>query len=141
MNVKKQAALLLIFILPILFGCTGFSGTDEEIILEMYAQIVLSYSREDLYGVMKYVSKDFTSDIEDQKTYDEVREYRKSFILRNRNVSIGFRNINMTIDNSKAEVTYEVHVDTNRLNDRWKQSDTLMKKRGKWEIVSTKLVE
>jgi len=122
------------------FMCTGLMN-DEDIILEMYAKIMRSYNREDLHGVMVYISKDYRSDIENQRTYDEVKEYRRLFILSNTNVSIDFRNIVINVLEDMATITYDIHMKTNRLRKNWSQTDTLRKSRGKWEVVSSELIE
>ncbi|MFC1477437.1 hypothetical protein ACFL6L_03110 [candidate division KSB1 bacterium] len=121
----------------LLSACGGPETVDPEEIVELYAEIMYAFNREDLHGVMKHTSKDFTSDIEDQTTYDEVRKYRQSFILNNRNVNIDFENIEIDQGDSEITVTYDISMVTHRLREKWTQVDILTKTRGSWEIVSS----
>ena len=140
-----MSRIFLLFFLAAVFSAytsCGFGAEDgSERILDMYAQIVQAFDKEDLHGVMQYVSKDFESEIEDQATYDEVREFRRIFILENHNVSVDFRNINIEIDGSKAVVSYDMHVTSSKMEDTWSQRDVLNKKFGGWEIVHSIIIE
>jgi len=141
---KRNTLLFLnvLLLLVFLIAACAVSNVDEEgEILEMYAQSMRAFAREDLRGVMKNISKDFRSSFENQQNYEEVSEFRRLFILNNSNVSIDFRDINIGINKSKAIVELKVYVYTDQIETSWAEIDTLRKKRGKWEIVSWNILE
>jgi len=135
----KNTLLFLNVLLCLVFmtaACAVNNVSEEEKILEMYAQSIQAFTREDLHGVMKNISRDFRSSVDNQKNYDEVQEYRKLFIRKNSNVSVDFRDINIEVNKSKAIVKLKVYVRTDQVEDSWAEIDTLSKRWGKWEIVS-----
>jgi len=140
----KNTLLLLTALLCLVFliaACAVNNVSEEEKILEMYAQSMRAYAREDLHGVMKNISRDFHSSVDNQKNYDEVQEYRSLFIRKNSNVSVDFRGINIEVNKSKAIVKLKVHVRTDQAEDSWAEIDTLRKRWGKWEIVSWNILK
>ena len=136
---KVSIIAVILTILLAIAACTAKRSSDEEKILEIYAQMSRTFSREDLRGVMKDISKEFQSEMENQKNYEEVQKYRKTFILNNSNVSIDFRNISISVSKSKAAVKLTVSMNTDQITENWVEIDSLEKKHGSWKIVSWKL--
>lgn len=125
----------------LLTGCTTTSEDDNEAILDTYVLTIRAFSREDIRGVMRNISRDFQSKEEDQTTYDEVYQFRRLFILNNSNVSVSFTEISINIEESIATVSLKVNVRTDQTRNEWGEIDTLHKRNGKWEIVSWNRIE
>jgi len=137
---NKFGIILSCFFL-IFMACSGLFSDDSEKILENYAQILRAFNREDLHGVMKYIAEDFHSNIKEQRTYDEIKTHRRLFILEHSNILVEFRNLNISIKDSDATVSYQINLRTNKLRESWNQTDTLHKSRGKWKIISSVITE
>lgn len=139
---KNRFLITLIWVTALLLtGCTTTIEDDHEAILDTYVLTMRAFSREDLRGVMRNISRDFQSDDENQTTYDEVFQFRRLFILNNSNVSVNFTEINITIEESIATVSLKVNVRTDQTRNEWGEIDTLQKRNGKWEIVSWNRIE
>lgn len=135
----EKNRLLSVFIRVIvllLIGCTTAVENDHDAILDSYVQTMRAFSREDLRGVMRTISKEFHSKEENQTNYDEVFQFRKLFILNNSNVSVNFTEINIKIEKSTATVSLKINVRTDQMVNEWEEIDTLQKRNGKWEIIS-----
>jgi hypothetical protein len=130
--------VILLTALLVVASCTTKKISDEEKIIELYAQMSHSFSQEDLRGIMKYISKEFESDVENQKNYKEVYKSRKTFILENSNVTVDFRNISIKLSKSSASVKLSVSFNTDQLTANWTEIDSLIKKYGSWKIISWK---
>jgi hypothetical protein len=130
--------VILLTALLVVASCTTKKISDEEKIIELYAQISHSFSQEDLRGIMKYISKEFESDVENQKNYKEVYKSRKTFILENSNVTVDFRDISIKLSKSSASVKLSVSFNTDQLTANWTEIDSLIKKYGSWKIISWK---
>jgi len=130
--------VILLTALLAVTSCTTKKISDEEKIIELYAQMSHSFSQEDLRGIMKYISKEFESDVENQKNYKEVYKSRKTFILENSNVTVDFRNISIKLSKSSASVKLSVSFNTDQLTANWTEIDSLIKKYGSWKIISWK---
>lgn len=130
--------LCLVFLIAV---CTVSNISEDDKIMEIYAQSTRAFAREDLRGVMKNISRDFYSSVENQQNYDEVSEFRRLFIRTNSNVSVDFRNINIEVNKSQAIVKLKVNVRTDQVKNSWAEIDTLRKKWGKWEIVSWNILK
>ena len=124
-----------------LTGCSVSVDDDHEAILDTYVLTMRAFSREDLRGVMKNISKDFQSNEENQTNYDEVFQFRRLFILNNSNVSVNFTEISINIEESQAIVSLRVNVRTDQTINEWDEIDTLEKRGGNWEIVSWNRIE
>lgn len=129
--------LFLIFLTAI--GCSFDNATDEEIILDMYADVMRAYAREDLKGVMDPIAKDFNSEVKSQTDYEELKSTKADFILNNSNVRIEFRNIRLNISDNDAIAQYNVILETDQMNSTWVQIDTLHKDGGRWKIISWRI--
>lgn len=129
-------SLAFSFIIVLSIRCSGRSVDETEAIMDMYYQTMKAFSREDLRGVMKNISKDFHSTEADQHNYDELFEFRKLFILNNSNLSIEFREIRIIVEESKATAKFTIHLHTDQMTEIWEEIDTLEKTRGDWKIVS-----
>jgi len=134
-NLVRTLALISVFC-GMVSACSLAPRDDADVILDMYAETMRAFSNEDLHGIMKNISKDFHSNVNDQRDYEELRENRKRFILNNSNVAIGFRNINIKTEKSRATVQYTVVIKTDQIEMKWAQTDTLRKSWGKWKVVS-----
>lgn len=130
--------VILLTALLVVASCTTKKISDEEKIIELYAQMSHSFSQEDLRGIMKYISKEFESDVENQKNYKEVYKSRKTFILENSNVTVDFRDISIKLSKSSASVKLSVSFNTDQLTANWTEIDSLIKKYGSWKIISWK---
>ncbi len=120
-----------------LYGCSSSPDTEEQTIVEMYSKIMQAYAREDLRGIMLNISKDFQSNVESLRSYREILEFRRLFILNNSSVSVNFRDISINIgDNGKAEVSYIINIITDQNEYSWEEVDMLQKSWGNWEIYS-----
>lgn len=133
---NKMLIAILLMIVMLLTGCTTTIEDDHEAILDTYVLTMRAFSREDLRGVMRNISKDFKSNEENQTNYDEVFQFRRLFILNNSNVSVDITEINISIEESIAKVSLRVNVRTDQTVNDWEEIDTLQKRNGKWEIVS-----
>lgn len=129
-------SLVFSFIIVLSIRCSSRSVDDTEAIMDIYYQTMKAFSREDLRGVMKNISKDFRSTEADQHNYDELFEFRKLFILNNSNLSIEFREISITVEESKATAKFIIHLHTDQMTETWEETDKLEKTRGDWKIVS-----
>ena len=130
--------VILLTALLVVASCTTKKISDEEKIIELYAQMSHSFSQEDLRGIMKYISKEFESDVENQKNYKEVYKSRKTFILENSNVTVDFRDISIKLSKSSASVKLSVSFNTDQLTANWTEIDSLIKNYGSWKIMSWK---
>ena len=129
-------SLVFTFLIVLSIRCSSRSVDETEAIIDIYYQTMKAFSREDLRGVMKNISKDFHSAEEDQHNYDELFEFRKLFILNNSNLSIEFREIRITVEESRATARITIHLHTDQMTETWEEIDTLEKIRGDWKIVS-----
>jgi len=140
----KNTLILLSVLLCLVFliaACSVSNISEDDKIMEIYAQSTRAFAREDLHGVMKNISRDFYSSVENQQNYDEVSEFRRLFIRTNSNVSVDFRDINIEVNKSQAIVKLKVNVLTDQVENSWAEIDTLRKKWGKWEIVSWNILK
>ncbi|MCP4725072.1 MAG: nuclear transport factor 2 family protein [bacterium] len=135
-TLKYCLSSLILFSILTCFGCFLDQVSDEETILEMYADVMRAYAREDLKGIMEPIDKDFISEVRDQTDYEELKSTRADFILDNSNVKIDFRNIRINITESDAIVQYLVMLETDLVNSSWTQIDTLQKDGGDWKIIT-----
>lgn len=140
-NNKIRRTVALFVICVSIISCGNAFQDDSEAILDIYAEIMFAYSREDLHGIMKNISKDFHSNVDNQKSYKELKESMTEFIKNNSNVSIEFRNIELEIEKSNAVAFYDVKLVSNRNIESWSRIDTLKKSWGTWEIISWSIDE
>ncbi|MFC1493425.1 nuclear transport factor 2 family protein [candidate division KSB1 bacterium] len=136
-TIMKNCLIFLVFLMTLTgVGCFLDNTSDEEVILEIYADVMRAYAREDLKGIMDPIDKDFTSDVQYQTDFEELKSTKADFILKNSNVNVDFRNIRINITEDDAIVQYRVLLETDQMSSSWTQIDTLHKKNGGWKIIS-----
>ncbi len=133
---KKTLILLILVLIQFSFLlCTKINQTEEEQILNVYADNARALNREDLRGVMKHISEDFTSSIDGQKSFEELKDDRAKFILSNTAVNVAYREISIEFEDETAYVDVEISLITDSIDLIWTQRDKLVKENGDWKIV------
>ncbi|MFC1726473.1 hypothetical protein ACFL4T_12700 [candidate division KSB1 bacterium] len=133
--VKTALFPIVLFFTALSLYC-GSNLNDEDKILKLYSDLTIEYSKENLRGIMKPVSKDFKSDIYNMSNYDDFMYSNAALLKMNRNISVDIRNIEITINENNAEVVYKLHFISDQNEFMWKQKDYLIKSRGGWKIIS-----
>ncbi|MFC1553910.1 nuclear transport factor 2 family protein [candidate division KSB1 bacterium] len=142
MKYLKNILLFMFLICVILIsnGCKVEKVSDEDNIMELYAEIIKSFENKDIKTSMQFISKEFESNVKDQSNYTEVYLYRQS-LFRNENIlSVDIRDLKVELQEKKAVVSYDFHLKLFNRQKNWSEIDTLIREDGEWKIVTWKIL-
>ena len=141
-NLHKKMTLfsmIVIFVSLVLYCGSDLSNEDQ--ILKLYSDLSIEYSNENLRGIMKPISKDFTSDMYNMGNYEDFMLSNAALLRMNRNISVDIRNIEISLNDDKAEVIYSLHFISDQSEFLLKQKDFLKKSMSGWKIVSKEEID
>jgi len=125
----------------IFITCGNNNISEEKNILEMYSQLAVEFHKGNFRGIMKPYSKDFTSDENDLKNYNDVMKYNASLLRTNSSIFINFYDFNFEINENSAQVEYTLHFKSRQREFKIKRRDHLKKEWWQWKVISTEYLD